>query len=141
MDGMRKQGVLTLSSPADPGLKGFCLQVDEGDLAEVVRVIAVDGCQVTVGRWRWYHSAWAWVKQVKRFAAWVWMWLRIAAETVQGWLCGWRGHKLTRGGPGPDYDWLRRCWCGGNCEDVYEFLDWAASAAAADLGSIRMQAG
>ncbi len=89
MGGMRKQRVLTLSSPADRGLKGFCLQVDEGELAELVRVVAVDGCQVTVGRWRWYHTAWAWVLQVKRFAAWAWM------------------------------------WCGGNCEDVYEFLDWS----------------
>jgi len=47
MKGMRKQGVLTLSSPADPGLRGFCLQVDEGELAELVGVVAVDGCQVT----------------------------------------------------------------------------------------------
>jgi hypothetical protein len=89
--------------------RGVMLAIGDGDEADVMRVVAVDGTAVEVGRYRWRHQ---WLYRVRRLAAWAWMWLRIGAETAREALCRWRGHRLTREGPIAGYrNRLRYCWC------------------------------
>ena len=45
-----------------------------------MRVLAVDGCEVTIGRWRWHHTAAWWVRIRATRARWA---MLEAAEWVQ----------------------------------------------------------
>lgn len=88
-------------SPAPAGIPaGAWVVIGSGDEAEMTQVVRASRKRrtITVGRWRWYHSAW---RSARRFAR------HPVRRTVMGW-CALRGHRL-----GPlDEDGYACCRCG-----------------------------
>jgi hypothetical protein len=100
---MSKRGKLEVGSGA--GIeRGMCLQVDTGDNAELVRVVKVDGGEVTVERLGWLarlllHLRSYWRRLVRKPLLRAW-------DRAGGVICARRGHPLGSDG------W---CWCCERC--------------------------
>lgn len=116
---MSKRGKLVTSEAMNPDLAGAWLQIDSGENEELVRVLKVRGREVTVGRWRWYHSL---LRSARRFPRLVWLRLLLpVAWKAQEVLCGVRGHRLTVGSRDVFGENLTSyCWCGKRYEYIGE---------------------
>lgn len=87
---MKRHATLTLAGGTGMPRRGDGLLIDQGSpYEEMLRVIKVNGSEVTVGRWRWYH---AWGSRVRR-------WARRSADTLRygprNAICSLRGHRTT----------------------------------------------
>jgi hypothetical protein len=96
----RRSGKIEVSSP--PGFpRGAWLQIDTGENAEQVQVLAVHGTTVKIGRVRWWHRVLWWLLALPAVLG---SWLRRR-------LCAAAGHRVTREAAiGLRHCWCRRCW-------------------------------
>jgi hypothetical protein len=89
--------------PVTPGpsiLGGTWVQIGTGEDMELAQVVRSSRKRsaVTLGRWRWYHSAWRGACRFARHPVW---------RSVMAW-CALRGHRLGL----PDEDGYACCRCG-----------------------------
>jgi hypothetical protein len=106
MGGMRRGARLPVSS-SEGFERGGWIQVDEGERAEMVQVLAVRPGLLKAGHIRWWHRALWWLQRMPGRA---WRLLRAGWWLIREGLCGCRGHRIADG--------AACCWCTGRWAEL-----------------------